>query len=86
MKVAIIDMNNGSPNQGMRGIIEILGKYQEEHGVAFSLEIFDLRQKNELPGLDHNLYISTGGPGSPYVGVGVGVGADSLDEDEDEVC
>ena len=70
IKVAVIDMNNGAANQGMRGIIEILGKYQEEHDVAFSLEIFDLRQKGELPGLDHNLYISTGGPGSPYDGEG----------------
>jgi len=70
MKVAVIDMNNGSANQGMRGIIEILGKYHQEHGVDFSLEIFDLRQKGELPGLDYNLYISTGGPGSPYDGIG----------------
>lgn len=70
MKVAVIDMNNGSANQGMRGIIEILGKYHQEHGVDFSLEIFDLRQKGELPGLDYNLYISTGGPGSPYDGAG----------------
>jgi GMP synthase-like glutamine amidotransferase len=70
IKVAVIDMNNGAANQGMRGIIEILGKYQQDHDVAFSLEIFDLRQKGELPGLDHNLYISTGGPGSPYDGEG----------------
>lgn len=70
IKVAVIDMNNGAANQGMRGIIEILGKYQQDHDVAFSLAIFDLRQKGELPGLDHNLYISTGGPGSPYDGEG----------------
>jgi GMP synthase-like glutamine amidotransferase len=70
IKVAVIDMNNGTPNQGMRGIIEILGKYQQENDVTFSLEIFDLRQKGELPGMDHNLYISTGGPGSPYDGEG----------------
>ncbi|MGN7205300.1 type 1 glutamine amidotransferase [Pedobacter sp. SAFR-022] len=70
IKVAVIDMNNGAANQGMRGIIEILGKYEQDHDVAFSLEIFDLRQKGELPGLDHHLYISTGGPGSPYDGEG----------------
>ena len=70
IKVAVIDMNNGAANQGMRGIIEILGKYQQDHDVEFSLEIFDLRQKGELPGLDYNLYISTGGPGSPYDGEG----------------
>lgn len=70
IKVAVIDMNNGAANQGMRGIIEILGKYQQEHDVEFALEIFDLRQKGELPGMEHNLYISTGGPGSPYDGEG----------------
>lgn len=70
IKVAVIDMNNGAANQGMRGIIEILGKYQQDHDVEFSLEIFDLRQKGELPGLEHHLYISTGGPGSPYDGEG----------------
>lgn len=70
IKVAVIDMNNGAANQGMRGIIEILGKYEVDHDVAFSLEIFNLRQRGELPGLDYNLYISTGGPGSPYDGEG----------------
>lgn len=70
MKVAIIDMNNGAPNQGMRGIKEILVKYRQDHAVDFDLEVFDLRQKGELPGLDFNLYISTGGPGSPYDGEG----------------
>jgi GMP synthase-like glutamine amidotransferase len=70
MKVAIIDMNNGVANQGMRGIKEILVKYRQDHDVEFSLDVFDLRQKAELPGLDYNIYISTGGPGSPYDGEG----------------
>jgi GMP synthase-like glutamine amidotransferase len=70
MKVAIIDMNNGVANQGMRGIKEILVKYRQENEVEFSLDVFDLRQKGELPGLDYNIYISTGGPGSPYDGEG----------------
>jgi len=70
MKVAIIDMNNGLANQGMRGIEEILAKYQQENDVDFSVDVFDIRQKGELPGLDHNIYISTGGPGSPYEGEG----------------
>jgi GMP synthase-like glutamine amidotransferase len=70
MKVAIIDMNNGVANQGMRGIKEILVKYRQEHDVEFSLDVFDLRQKGELPGLEYNIYISTGGPGSPYDGEG----------------
>lgn len=70
MKVAIIDMNNGTSNQGMRGIKEILIKYQQENDVNFSVDIFDIRQRGEVPGMDYNIYISTGGPGSPYEGEG----------------
>jgi GMP synthase-like glutamine amidotransferase len=68
MRVAIIDMNNGAANQGMRGIREILSLYQQEHDVDFTTDIFDLRQKEEIPGLDYNIYFSTGGPGSPFDG------------------
>jgi GMP synthase-like glutamine amidotransferase len=70
MKVAIIDMNNGVANQGMRGIREILSLYQQENNVAFTIDTFDLRQKEEIPGLEYNIYFSSGGPGSPYDGNG----------------
>ncbi len=71
IKVAIIDMNNGVTNQGMRGIQEVLLRYQEEYGITFSIEIFDLRQKGEIPDLEYDIYISSGGPGSPYEGKGL---------------
>lgn len=70
IKVAIIDMNNGVTNQGMRGIQEVLLRYQKEAGVALALDLFDLRQKGETPGLEYDIYISSGGPGSPYDGEG----------------
>jgi GMP synthase-like glutamine amidotransferase len=70
MKVAIIDMNNGAANQGMRGIREILSLYQQENDVEFTIDTFDLRQKEEIPGLEYNIYFSSGGPGSPYDGNG----------------
>lgn len=70
MKVAIIDMNNGAANQGMRGIQEILSLYQQHNDVDFTIDIFDLRQKEEIPGLDYNIYFSSGGPGSPFDGEG----------------
>ncbi|SFG59690.1 type 1 glutamine amidotransferase [Pedobacter insulae] len=65
IKVAVIDMNNGSPNQGMRGIKEILQKYP----LDLTYDIFDIRQKGEVPGLDYDIFISSGGPGSPFDGV-----------------
>ncbi len=70
IKVAIIDMNKGFANQGMRGIQEILQQYQSQHDIKFAIDIFDIRQKGEVPNLDYQIYISSGGPGSPYDGEG----------------
>lgn len=65
LRVAVIDMNNGAPNQGMRGIQEILSRYKNEHNIDLTFDIFDLRQKGQIPGIDYDAYISSGGPGSP---------------------
>ncbi|MHA4893999.1 type 1 glutamine amidotransferase [Pedobacter sp. PWIIR3] len=71
IRVAVIDMNNGNANQGMRGIQEILLRYREESGLDLSFDIFDLRQKGEIPDLSYDIFISSGGPGSPYDGEGM---------------
>jgi len=65
LKVAVIDMNNGAPNQGMRGIQEILSRFKTDNQIDLQFDIFDLRQKAEIPGMDYDVYISSGGPGSP---------------------
>ncbi|OWK72753.1 type 1 glutamine amidotransferase [Pedobacter sp. AJM] len=65
LKVAVIDLNNGAPNQGMRGIQEILLRFGKENHINLSFDLFDLRQKGEIPGLEYDAYISSGGPGSP---------------------
>ena len=65
LKVAVIDMNNGAPNQGMRGIQEILLRFGKENEINLSFDLYDLRQDGEIPGLEHDAYISSGGPGSP---------------------
>ncbi|RWU07432.1 type 1 glutamine amidotransferase [Pedobacter chitinilyticus] len=70
IKVAIIDMNMGFPNQGMRGIQEILHQYKTENQLNLTIDIFDIRQKGEAPDLSYNIYISSGGPGNPYDGEG----------------
>ena len=70
IKVAIIDMNMGFPNQGMRGIQEILNQYKTENQLNLTVDIFDIRQKEEVPDLSYNIYISSGGPGNPYDGEG----------------
>ncbi|RYD76220.1 MAG: GMP synthase, partial [Sphingobacteriales bacterium] len=52
LKVAVIDMNNGAPNQGMRGIQEILSRFKNDNNINLSFDIFDLRQKGEIPGIE----------------------------------
>ncbi|KQC01405.1 type 1 glutamine amidotransferase [Pedobacter sp. Hv1] len=70
IKVAVIDMNNGFPNQGMRGIQELLQSYREQSQLNITYDLFDLRQKGEIPDLTYHIYISSGGPGSPFDGEG----------------
>jgi len=65
IKVAIIDLYDGMPNQGMRGFQEILDKYKTKHDLNLTYQIFDTRGKNEVPGTDFDIYIGSGGPGSP---------------------
>ena len=67
MKLAILDMYDGQLNQGMRCIIEVVTRFSP----FVNFEIFDVRQKGELPNIaDFDLYISTGGPGNPLEGNG----------------
>lgn len=71
LKVAIIDMYNNAPNQGMRCIKQILSDGLPSDFIDFEYKVFDLRQSNEIPSLDYDIYISTGGPGSPLAGEGL---------------
>lgn len=65
IKAAIIDLYDNYPNQGMRGFQDLLKQYRERYNVNLTYQVFDLRGKNEIPGIDFDLYISSGGPGSP---------------------
>ena len=68
IKIAILDMYNGEPNQGMRCIIDIVNRFNQ----IVSFKIFDVRRKSELPKVkDFDIYISTGGPGNPLEGDGI---------------
>lgn len=65
LRVAILDLYEGAENQGMRCIREILNQFGEMNNLAVDREEFDVRRNIELPGLDFDVYISSGGPGSP---------------------
>jgi len=67
IRIAILDMYNGEPNQGMRCIIDIINRFN--HLVEF--KVFDVRRRCELPEVKkYDIYISTGGPGNPLEGDG----------------
>jgi len=66
IRAAVIDLNNNVANEGMRCIKEMLELYREEKGIPITYQVFDARHKNEIPDLSFDLYISSGGPGSPY--------------------
>jgi GMP synthase-like glutamine amidotransferase len=65
IKVAVLDLYDGVENEGMRGIREILERYGIKNNLNLTYEVFDVRKKVEVPGLDFDIYISTGGPGDP---------------------
>lgn len=67
LRLAVLDMNDGRPNQGMRCIREIVSRYSS----VFEIDEFDVRAGSELPGMDYDVYVSSGGPGSPLEGDGV---------------
>lgn len=65
LRIAILDLYEGQPNQGMRCIRQILNEWGEFHSIDVSFDEFDVRQHNQVPDLSYDVYISSGGPGSP---------------------
>ncbi len=65
IKVAILDLYEGHPNQGMRCIRELLDQYGSGHGVPLHYDEFEVRVRKKVPDLSYDIYISSGGPGSP---------------------
>jgi GMP synthase-like glutamine amidotransferase len=65
VKVAILDFYDGIANEGMRGFQEILNRYKLKNDLNLSFQIFDVRKNAEVPGTGFDIYISSGGPGSP---------------------
>ncbi|MEZ4910529.1 MAG: GMP synthase [Saprospiraceae bacterium] len=66
LRLAILDMNAGKPNQGMRCIRDITNMYSS----VFDIDEFDVRKDYQIPDLSYDVYISSGGPGNPLEGDG----------------
>ena len=54
-------MNNNESNQGLRCIKEIAAFFSEDTEST----VFNVRGNNELPDASYDIYLSSGGPGSP---------------------
>lgn len=70
IRVAILDLYEGQPNQGMRCIRELINTWGEMQQLDVRYEEFDVRQKLETPDTSFDMYISSGGPGSPLDTIG----------------
>lgn len=49
----------------MRCIYQLLRRAEAAHNLTFQVDTFNVRAENQVPGLDYDVYISSGGPGSP---------------------
>lgn len=65
VKIAILDLYEGQANQGMRCIREILTEYGRTHSLDLQFDEFEVRLQKQTPDLSYDIYISSGGPGSP---------------------
>lgn len=67
VRVAILDLYAGTPGMGMGNLKRIV----EEIHPKVLYDVFDVRQRAEVPDLSYDIYISSGGPGDPREGDGV---------------
>lgn len=73
VRVAVLDMNKGTKNLGIPSILRILDEASADRRLPrFDYQVFDVRAKDEVPDLTFDVYISSGGPGSPFAGKGRG--------------
>jgi homoserine O-succinyltransferase len=65
ISIAILDLYEGAPNEGMRCIRDIVQAFKSEQEKEIISTEFEIRKQHNIPSLDHDIYISSGGPGSP---------------------
>jgi GMP synthase-like glutamine amidotransferase len=75
LRVCLVDMNDGHENQAMRCLRAIVNRFHSHAqvwnpGLELQLVHVSPRDKGEAPPRDCDLYLSSGGPGSPYEGDG----------------
>jgi len=70
IRIAILDLYDGAPNQGLRCIREILNQFGTQQQLDITWDEFEVRQQLQVPDLSYDIFISSGGPGSPLDSAG----------------
>lgn len=66
LRLAILDLYNGHPNEGMRCIRRLVEEFRESMAPEMQVMEFDVRQEKQVPPVDaFDVFISSGGPGDP---------------------
>lgn len=55
-------MNNGVENEGMRCIKKAIENFATQEKLPVTYDVYNVRQKGEVPSLLYDGYISSGGP------------------------
>jgi GMP synthase-like glutamine amidotransferase len=65
IRIAILDMYDGQPNMGRACIDEIVDKWAHTNNLSILKQDFEVRTHGKLPDHSFDIFIATGGPGSP---------------------
>ncbi len=65
IRIAILDMYDGAANIGLRCLHNIIKDWESEHHLNTETIVFNTRGACEIPDDNFNIYLCTGGPGSP---------------------
>ena len=70
VRIAILDLYEGLENQGMRCIRQIIDDWGIQHNYEVKRDEFEVRLQKQIPDSSFDIYISSGGPGSPIDSIG----------------
>lgn len=70
IRIAVLDLYEGQANQGMRCLREIIDRWGRVNGFDLVYDEFEVRLAMEVPDTSYDIYISSGGPGSPLDSAG----------------
>jgi len=68
VNIAVLDLYNQVPNEGMRCIRQLLAEFSDKHPLVQKLDYFEVRHQREIPDYRaYDIFLSSGGPGDPLL-------------------